>query len=133
MVRVTANDRGRGLVNGDLCRIAALDPESLRLTLELPDGRHVCLDGTQPLMLDYGYCSTVHSAQGQTCDRVMIEADSNSLTANRATFYVAISRARESAMIYTDDCEMLPLAMSREMTKSSALDIRHIADMEISC
>lgn len=133
MVRVTANDRGLGLVNGDLCRIAALDPESRRLTLELPDGRHVCLDGTQPLMLDYGYCSTVHSAQGQTCERVMIEADSNSLTANRATFYVAISRARESAMIYTDDCEMLPLAMSRELTKSSALDIRHVADMEISC
>ncbi|CAB1369326.1 MobF family relaxase [Denitratisoma oestradiolicum] len=130
LVRVTANDRGRGLVNGDLGRIVALDPESRRLTMELPDGRHVWLDGTQPLMLDYGYCSTVHSAQGQTCERVMIEADANSLTANRATFYVAISRARESAMIYTDDREMLPLAMARELTKASALDVQHEACLE---
>ncbi len=130
LVRVTANDRGRGLVNGDLGRIVAFDPESRRLTMELPDGRHVWLDGAQPLMLDYGYCSTVHSAQGQTCERVMIEADANSLTANRATFYVAISRARESAMIYTDDREMLPLAMARELTKASALDVQHEACLE---
>lgn len=131
LVRVTANDRGRGLVNGDVGKVVALDPESRRLTLELLDGRHVWLDGTQPLMLDYGYCSTVHSAQGQTCKRVMIEADANSLTANRATFYVAISRARELAMIYTDDLEMLPLAMSRQLTKTSALDVQRVHDLEI--
>lgn len=130
LVRVTANDRGRGLVNGDLGRIAALETESRRLAIEFPDGRHVSLDGTQPLMLDYGYCSTVHSAQGQTCERIMIEADANSLTANRATFYVAISRARESAMIYTDDREMLPLAMARELTKASALDVQHETCLE---
>lgn len=98
--------------------------------MELPGGRHVWLDGTLPLMLDYGYCSTVHSAQGQTCDRVMIEADASSLTANRATFYVAISRARESVMIYTDDCEMLPLAMGRELEKSSALDLAPAMSLE---
>lgn len=131
LVRVTANDRGRGLVNGDFGRVLEVDSESLRLTVELTDGRHVWLDGTQPLMLDYGYCSTVHSAQGQTCERVIIEADSNSLTANRATFYVAISRAREMATIYTDDLELLPLTMGRELTKTSALDVRHVADMEI--
>lgn len=123
LVRISANDRGRGLVNGDRARVTALDAERRTLTLTLADGRMVKLDGNAPLTLDYGYCSTVYSAQGQTCERVMIEADAHSLTSSRATFYVAISRAREMAQIYTDDREMLPLAMSRELEKESALDL----------
>jgi conjugative relaxase-like TrwC/TraI family protein len=123
LVRVTANDRGRNLVNGDLARVSALDVEQGLLTLALADGRSVQLNRNTPLTLDYGYCSTVYAAQGQTCERVMIEADAHSLTSGRNTFYVAISRARETAKIYTDDREMLPLAMGREMIKESALDL----------
>ena len=123
-VRFTENDRGRGLVNGDLAMVTDFNSETKRIEIELADGRIVSLDGSRPLTMDYGYCSTVYGAQGQTCDRVMIEADANSLTASQATFYVAISRAREVAKIYTDDREMLPLAMGRQMEKSSALDIK---------
>lgn len=79
LVRVTANDRGRGLVNGDLAKVVAFDSASRRLTLQLANGRQVCLDAFRALNLDYGYCSTVHAAQGQTCERVMIEADAHSL------------------------------------------------------
>jgi ATP-dependent exoDNAse (exonuclease V) alpha subunit len=46
------------------------------------------------------------------------------LTANENTFYVAISRARHHAQIYTDDRELLPLAMSREIENEAALDVR---------
>lgn len=123
LVRITANDRGRAVVNGDLATVTAIDAEHRMLTLTLTDGREVKFDGTQPLMLDHGYCSTVYGAQGQTCERVLIEADANSLTASRATFYVAISRAREAAKIYTDDREMLPAAMAREYSKSLALEV----------
>lgn len=131
LVRVTANDRGRDLVNGDLARVSALDVDQGLLTLALADGRSVRLNRNTPLTLDYGYCSTVYAAQGQTCDRVMIEADAHSLTSGRNTFYVAISRARETAKIYTDDREMLPLAMGREMIKESALDLeRHEVCLE---
>lgn len=126
-VRVTANDRARGLVNGDTGCIVALDAER-GVHLELDGGRQVRLDASGPLQLDYGYCSTVHAAQGQTCERVMIEADAHSLTAGRNTFYVAISRARQTASIYTDDREMLPLAMGREMGKEAALEL--VADHE---
>jgi hypothetical protein len=54
----------------------------------------------------------------------MIEADAHSATANENTFYVAISRARHAAQIYTDDREALPMAMSREMEKGSALEVK---------
>lgn len=123
LVRVTLNDRQNGLINGDIGRVSALDVDSHSLTLALKDGREVELDSRQPLPLTHGYCSTVHAAQGQTCERVLVEADANSLTANRSTFYVAISRARQSVTIYTDDREMLPLAMSRELLKESALEL----------
>ncbi len=123
LVRVTANDRAHGLINGDLARVDAIDPEGQALTLALQDGKKVALDGRQPLVLDYGYCTTVYASQGQTCDRVMIEADAHSLTANENTFYVAISRARHHAEIYTDDRDMLPLAMSRQHENEAALDV----------
>ena len=124
VVRITANDRARNLVNGDIARVVAFDRETKRISIELASGRQVMLDGSRPLNLDYGYCSTVYAAQGQTCERVMIEADANSLTASRNTFYVAISRARQTAKIYTDDREMLPFAMNRQIEKASALDIQ---------
>ena len=123
LVRVTANDRMRGLINGDMARVSAIAPEGKTLTVSFEDGRTVLLDGRRPLTLNYGYCSTVHASQGQTCDRVLIEANSYSLTANVNTFYVAISRARHEAHIYTDDREMLPVAMSREIENLAALDV----------
>jgi conjugative relaxase-like TrwC/TraI family protein len=125
LVRVTANDRMRGLINGDMARVSAIAPEGQTLTVCFDDGRTVLLDGRRPLALDHGYCSTVYASQGQTCDRVLIEADSHSLTANENTFYVAISRARHEAQIYTDDREMLPFAMSREIENLAALDVHN--------
>lgn len=82
------------------------------------------------MMLDHGYCLTVHAAQGQTCERVLVEADTKSLTSNESSYYVGISRARESATIYTDDRETLPEALSRSDTKSAALDIKSERETE---
>lgn len=124
MVRITGNDRARGLINGDLARVASVEAERQALTLCFEDGREITLDGRRPLLLDHGYCSTVYSAQGQTCDRVLIEADAHSLTANENSFYVAISRARHHAQIYTDDHELLPLSMGREVKRETALDVK---------
>lgn len=129
VVRVTANDRARDLINGDMARVTAIAPQGQTLTLQFDDGRSVVLDGRRPLALDYGYCSTVHASQGQTCDKVMIEADAHSLTANANTFYVAISRARYHAQIYTDDREMLPMAMSRQIENLAALDVQSLASV----
>jgi ATP-dependent exoDNAse (exonuclease V) alpha subunit len=122
-VRINANMHEVGLINGDLVTVHAISSEQELITLELQDGRKVSLSSNRPLPMDYGYCSTVYSAQGQTCDRILIEADTHNLTANESSYYVAISRARHEAMIYTDDKEGLPMAMSRIFEKSSALEL----------
>lgn len=130
-VRFTANNYGREYLNGDRGQVVAVD--GAVLTVEKTDGQRVLLDATRPLQLDYGYCTTVHSAQGQTCGRVLIDADVKSAMASESLYYVAISRARDEVAIYTDDRSLLPEAMSREDEKSAALDIaprREVASLE---
>lgn len=124
-VRLTANDHTRGIVNGDRATVVAIDCERQTVALQKTDGTSITLDAAKPLHLDHGYCSTVHAAQGQTSERILIEADTQSATANESAYYVAISRARSEVTIYTDDKLMLPEAMGREDIKHAALDVQH--------
>ncbi|WP_274391296.1 hypothetical protein [Xanthomonas campestris] len=53
----------------------------------------------------------------------MYEADSRSPTTTREVFYVAISRAKERASIYTNDATRLPASVARATQKHSALEL----------
>ena len=53
-----------------------------------------------------------------------MEANTKSLTSNRAVFYVAISRPRHDITLFTDDASKLGAAMSREPKKYAALELR---------
>ena len=122
-VRVSANDQARGLTNGQRFRVT--DVDSAQLTLA--DGaRTLRLDRDRPLPLQHGYASTIHSAQGITRDRVLVDACTRSLTSNRAVFYVAISRPRYEITLFTDDASKLAAAMSREPKKFAALELRDV-------
>jgi conjugative relaxase-like TrwC/TraI family protein len=120
MIRITRNDAGKDLANGDRFMVAAV--EHGKIVLE-NGNRHVEMETDKPLHLDYAYATTVHSAQGLTCDRVLIEAQTNSRTTAKDVYYVAISRAREEARIYTNDMKQLPEAIARENEKYAALDL----------
>ena len=58
--------------------------------------------------LDRAWCSTVHSFQGRTVDKVIaaMEANHPTLTTQKS-FYVEISRARDRAELVTDDARAL--------------------------
>lgn len=124
-LRSTSNMHSLGLINGDEFCVTAVDHEHQTCTVELANGSKKELDLSRPLAIDHAYCKTVYASQGATCDRVFIEADTASLTAHQSTFYVALSRARIEAKIFTNDAEALGPAMSRNMEKKSALDIVH--------
>ena len=80
-------------------------------------GAHVTLTSGEEIVLDrgylaagwldYGYASTVHTAQGVTCDHVLVVGP-NGLY--REAIYVAMSRARLSAWIYGTTAEALDVA-----------------------
>jgi conjugative relaxase-like TrwC/TraI family protein len=123
-VRITANDYGRNVVNGEFATVAALDPELGWISLAMGDGRLETFSTSRPLHLEHGYCSTVHSAQGATCERILVEASVQSATANQSSYCVAISRAKRQVTIYTDDGSMLPQKLARSAEKTVALELK---------
>ena len=112
-VRFTRNDpdhRDSGVVNGAEATVEKIGSKSVTLRLATDDpgktGDVVKLDRDHNALkhLDHGYCRTTFSAQGQTCDRVIAVADSSlGHVADQKNFYVQISRAREEAVVVTDD------------------------------
>lgn len=122
-IRFTANDYGLGVVNGQTGTVEAIDLAARQLKVTVEPERMLKLDMDLPLRVDHAYCTTVHAAQGQTCDRVLVDADVSGAMANQSLYYVAISRARHGVTLYTDDKDLLPRAMSRLDIKHAALDL----------
>ena len=107
-LRWTRNDRERGLVNGD--RVEVMEIRDGALRMRLPDGREMPFAPDDPQLrhLAYAYASTVHAAQGQTHDRVIAVLDTGAgPLVNQQTLYVQLSRAREEAVVLTDNREQL--------------------------
>ncbi|HEY4364929.1 MAG TPA: MobF family relaxase [Bryobacteraceae bacterium] len=74
--------------------------------------------------LKHGYVVTSHASQGRTVDRVFIGQSSDSYSASsRQQFYVSISRAREWAMVYTDDRAALLEAVDRADDRMTATEM----------
>ncbi|MHB2027154.1 MAG: MobF family relaxase [Elusimicrobiota bacterium] len=74
------------------------------LTVKLEDGRAVDLDLDKYAALDYGYAVTTYKSQGQTFDKVVVEADTASAALqDQRNTYVQITRARDAVKIITDD------------------------------
>lgn len=117
-LRMTRNNSKLGIANGERYKVEAVTANTIRLQggIELPRDRR--------LHLQYGYAMTVHSAQGLTMDRVLMDVNTTSLTTNRAVFYVGISRPRHELGIYTNDPTKLPEAVAREPKKYAALELR---------
>jgi conjugative relaxase-like TrwC/TraI family protein len=117
-VRLTRNNTNLGVANGERYQIEKISKDAVTLS------NGVKLPRAERLHMQYGYATTVNSAQGLTTDRVMIDADTKSLTSNRAVFYVAISRPRHELFVFTDSKKKLAEVMSREPKKFAALELR---------
>lgn len=126
-VRITRNDAEKDLANGDKFKVSAI--ENGVLTLK-DDQREIQLDATQPLHVAHAYVTTIHSAQGITCDKVIADLDSKSKTTAKDIYYTAISRARHNVEIYTDDEQRLPFSIEKENIKYNAKDLKIKSEYE---
>jgi conjugative relaxase-like TrwC/TraI family protein len=110
------------IANGELATIATIGDEEL--TVRLDSGREVSFEKEKFRHLDHGYAVTSHSSQGTTVDRVLINADTQEsrVLLNDRMGYVAVSRAREDAIIYTNSIEGLRDALDRRVDKEMALE-----------
>jgi ATP-dependent exoDNAse (exonuclease V) alpha subunit len=127
-IRITANGqaRAKGLFgvkakrinNGDVFTV-----EGFTETGDLKLGHGVVLPQTYG-NLNYAYCDTSHAAQGKTVDRVFIAVGEESLrAANRAQWYVSVSRARDFVRIYTHSKEDMKEAVQRSAERLSAVEL----------
>ena len=134
-LKITRNNRETGAINGVRYNVAEINERAITL---INDKDTLTLPRTAYMHVQHAYSTTVHSAQGTTQDRVMIDANTQSLTSNKSTYYVAISRERHNLTIYTNSAEKLTKAMSRTPKKFAALELRdhkaetHFAQIKMS-
>lgn len=124
-VKITRNDKGADLANGDRFTVLFHDKETNTLTLEANDGsgRQITLSAHDRMFVALDYASTVHSAQGKTCQKALLNLDSKSKTTVKEVYYVGVSRAKLQTTIYTDNLGNLPSAIQRDTYKTAALEL----------
>lgn len=95
-----------------------------KMAVALRTERVVTFDPEQFRHLDHGYAVTSYSAQGKTMDRVLVNAETTEtdLLLNQRMAYVAMSRARFEARVYTDSAADLGSALNRPKDKEMALE-----------
>lgn len=123
-LQFTAPNKELGVANRELATIERIDGAS-DMQLRLDSGRGVRLNVQKNPHIDYGYALTSHSSQGQTADRVLVHIDTNQAgqkLVNRRLAYVAVSRGRHDAQLYTNDGLELRDALSRENSKTVAIE-----------
>jgi len=123
-VQFTAPDKERHVANRELGTIESID-EHGNAQIRMDSGREVRLSLEDHPHLDHGYAVTSHSSQGATADRVLIHVDSEQTgeqLVNSRLAYVAVSRARYDAQIYTNDAGNLGHALSREVSHAAAVE-----------
>jgi len=125
-IQFTTPLRQQSIANRQAGQVEKIDSEG-NLRVRLDSGRTVEFNLRQHPHLDYGYAMTSHSSQGQTAERVLIHVSGhdvdNRQLVNRRFAYVALSRARYEAEIYTHDSAKLAQRLSREVSKRAAIEI----------
>ncbi len=120
----------RRIANGELGTIEKIEGENF--TVVLDGGKSVSFDAGAFRHLDHGYAVTSYSSQSQTVERVIVNADTreSELLLNQRMGYVALSRAKEEATVYTNSKEELSEALDRRVDKEMALEATERAKSE---
>jgi ATP-dependent exoDNAse (exonuclease V) alpha subunit len=123
-VQFTAPYKEQHVANRELGTIEKMDASG-NLQLRMDSGRSVAFNVKEHPHLDHGYAVTSHSSQGQTADRVLVHVDTEQAgekLVNRRLAYVAVSRGRYDAQLYTNDKTHLTEQLSRDVSHRSAME-----------
>jgi ATP-dependent exoDNAse (exonuclease V) alpha subunit len=122
-VQITAPNRPLNLANRDLGTLKSFE-SNRHVTIHMDNGNDVSFDPKEMRHFDHGYAITSHSSQGLTSQRVIVnmDADVHSELINGRFAYVSISRASQDAQIFTNDSSSLVERLSKDVSKTSALE-----------
>jgi len=114
-IMFTRNDRELDRINGQRGEVKGIDQDARTATIKTTNGKTQTLDlgNSRDQHIRHAYVETAFAAQGRTADHVMVHADSKaSNLIDQKSFYVAISRAKESVALYTNDKAKLVSALN---------------------
>jgi ATP-dependent exoDNAse (exonuclease V) alpha subunit len=135
-IQFTAPWKEKAVSNRDLATVTYLDFHG-NIAVKLDhSGRTVAWNLKQHKHVDHAYAMTSYSSQGATVDRVLIQIDTGD-SRTRALIdetlaYVATSRPRYDAQIFTDNAEHLAPALSRRQQNTTALAPEEVAAYSIA-
>ncbi len=129
-IELAKGDRLRVTRNGKtLDGLHRLNNGAIYEIREFDDAGNIVLANGWTIAKDYGhlthgYCVTSHASQGRTVDRVLIGQAAESFSASsREQFYVSVSRARKSAVVFTEDKQGLLAAIQKSDPRLSATEL----------
>ncbi len=135
-IQFTAPWKGKSISGRDIGTITSLDDQG-NVTVKLDDSNRTVRWNLQDHKhIDYAYAMTSHSSQGATVDRALIHIDTGDSRVrsliDETLAYVATSRPRYDAQIFTDNADQLAAALSRRHENATALSPEQISAYSIS-
>lgn len=125
-IKFTKTDRDRNIRANLSLIVESIDIKNNTITAKTAqDEKHtIYFNENNDQHVDYGYCSTTHGLQAATSKSVFILSNSyNKLSNTMRQLYVALTRAQEKAIIFTDDKEKIKRQIIwNEGEKASALE-----------
>ena len=116
-VMALSNRRRLDITNGDRGVVTDVDPASTEVTVQLDRGHTVTLPATylRAGHLTYAYATTIHKAQGLTCDRALLLADDSIF---KEAGYTALTRGRERNQLYVIRSKEVDDSLERSRTRT---------------
>ena len=123
------NVKEENLMNGD--RGVIKDVQGKNITIEKTNGDTVTLDSgsLSAKRMDHAYASTVHGYQGETVHDIIVAMGSNEILSTQKSFYVSISRPKDTVALYTDSATDLANTIE-ENTGQSIPALQAVAEAE---
>ncbi len=124
MIRWTANDKPRELLNAATARVAGVDTNGV--TVDLGGDKRLTLPVGDAMLsrLDLAYSLNMHMAQGITTDKAITVMSSQERNlSNQRLFNVGVTRVREDLTMIVDDKEKLARQLDHNPgNKTSSLE-----------
>lgn len=100
-ITFTKNNKEFGLINSEIATIQKLEHNFVKLAFE--NGSTKAIPCSKLKHIDYGYCITIHSAQGKTFENTIAAINDNKLLNNQKMWLVALSRHKSEFTALVED------------------------------
>ncbi len=124
----TKNNRDYLLINSETAVIRDIGKKAVSLQFENKEIRKIPWE--QFRHIDYGYCITVHAAQGKTYDIAIAAIKNHLLLNNQKLWLVTLSRHRDYITVYTEDRQQLKINLiNNDGNEITAIQLQEQIDL----